>query len=60
LNASFIEAITHLKTLDETALPTDHILDKAASYPDLLNQLLELDRQSQLLDDPDAEGCVIA
>jgi len=60
LNASFIEAITHLKTLDENLLPTDNILDKAASYPDLLNQLLELDRQSQLLDDPDAEGCLIA
>jgi len=47
-----LDAISFLKALNPELLPTDDIIKRANSFPDLLKQLADLERQSQLLDDP--------
>lgn len=54
-----MDAINFLKALDENELPTNKIIEKAVQYPDLLMQLAEIERQSEIVDDPSIDSCAL-
>jgi len=56
---SFPQALSYLREIAEEDLPTDAIIHRAAGYPNLLQQLAELNRQHKIASDPALEECVL-